>query len=219
MNSFDNPHDEPRRWGGIALVAALHVCLAWALVSGTAHHGLSLIKKTLAAEMIQVVHIAPPPPPPPPPKAMPRPRLAATVPPPYVPPPDVPVAATGPAIESSALVPHEPPPPATHAVTAIAGPPSPPAPPAPVAQPLRRDISLVCPTQVPPEMPRRALLDGVEGVVRAQATIQDGVVREVNILSGPRVFYSAVRSAMLQYKCEREANVVVATQEFNFRLE
>ena len=56
------------------------------------------------------------------------------------------------------------------------------------------DIAASCPTQVRPEVPRGA--EGVSGVIRAQATIRDGVVKEVNILSGPKVFHSAVRSAM-----------------------
>ena len=68
-------------------------------------------------------------------------------------------------------------------------------------------------------MPRRALIDGTQGVVRAQVTILDGVVRDVLILSGPRIFQAAVRSAMLQYKCTRNSGEVVASQEFNFRLQ
>lgn len=68
-------------------------------------------------------------------------------------------------------------------------------------------------------MPRKALQDGVEGVVKAQATIRDGVVKEVTILSGPRVFHTAVRNAMMEYKCASDSGDVIATQEFNFKLE
>jgi protein TonB len=68
-------------------------------------------------------------------------------------------------------------------------------------------------------MPRKALQDGIQGVVRAQVLIKDGAVKEVTILSGPRIFHSAVRSAMLQYKCTQDAGDVVATQEFNFKVE
>lgn len=68
-------------------------------------------------------------------------------------------------------------------------------------------------------MPRRALREGIGGVVRAQAMIRGGVVQEVTILSGPRVFHAAVRNAMLQYKCSSGAGEVVATQEFEFKIE
>lgn len=68
-------------------------------------------------------------------------------------------------------------------------------------------------------MPRKALLDGIQGVVRAQVLISDGIVREVNVLSGPRVFYAAVRAAMLQYQCSHTSGEVVATQDFNFRVQ
>lgn len=79
------------------------------------------------------------------------------------------------------------------------------------------DIASLCPTQVRPEMPRKALQDGVEGTVQAQAVIRNGVVKEVTILSGPRVFHTAVREAMLQYKCAADGAEVVAPQEFVFR--
>jgi protein TonB len=68
-------------------------------------------------------------------------------------------------------------------------------------------------------MPRKALQDGTEGVVKAQARIKDGVVKEVTVLSGPRVFHAAVRDAMMQYKCTQDAVEVLAVQEFNFRME
>ena len=48
----------------------------------------------------------------------------------------------------------------------------------------------------------------------------DGVVKEVTILSGPRVFHAAVRTAMLDYRCTNDGTGdVLATQEFNFKLE
>lgn len=206
------PKDPSKRYKGIAIVIALHVVLIWGLISGTAHDALKVIKKPLEAVVIQEVIIPPPPPPPPkeirPPEA---PKVEAP-PPPFVPPPDVapPVESAAPAIVSVAA------PPPTPAV--IAPPPPPAAPPAPA--PNRSDIRVACPTQVAPEMPRKATQDGTEGVVKAQAAIRDGVVRDVTILSGPRVFHAAVKAAMMQYKCTGAGSgELLATQEFVFKLE
>jgi protein TonB len=69
-------------------------------------------------------------------------------------------------------------------------------------------------------MPRKALQEGTQGVVKAQALIQNGQVKDVTILSGPRVFHAAVRAAMMQYKCVNDGSgEVLATQEFNFKVE
>ena len=88
------------------------------------------------------------------------------------------------------------------------------------AMPTQRDIAVACPKQVAPEMPRKAAQDGTEGVVKAQIHIgKGGVIKDVTILSGPRVFHAAVKEAMMQYKCVSESCDVIATQEFNFKLE
>jgi protein TonB len=68
-------------------------------------------------------------------------------------------------------------------------------------------------------MPRKAIEDGSEGVVKAQALVKDGVVKEVTILSGPRVFHAAVKAAMMQYKCAADSAEILATQEFVFKIE
>ena len=200
-------HDPSSRVKGIVIVVVLHVLIGYALVSGMARKGLDLIKKPLEAVVIQEV-IIPPPPPPPPPKKVELPKELPKVqapPPPFVPPP---VASTAPVIVAT----HTPPP----APAVIA----PPAPPAPVAAgPKRSAIGVACPTQVAPEMPRKALQDGTEGVVKAQILIKNGVVQEVTILSGPRVFHAAVKSAIQQYKCVADEPEVLATQEFNFKVE
>ena len=210
MNYSYESRDPSRRFKGIAIVIALHAFLGYALVSGMARKGLEFIKKPLEAVVIQEV-IIPPPPPPPPPKAI-KPPEAPKVdaPPPFVPPPDVASqVSNAPAIVSVAVLPPTP--------AVIAPPPPPPAPPKPAAN--RSDIRVACPTQVQPEMPRKALQDGTEGVVKAQVLIKDGAVREVTILSGPRVFHAAVRAAMMQYKCTEDATDILATQEFVFKLE
>lgn len=203
------PKDPSRRYKGIAIVIALHIVIGWGIVSGTARDALMAIKKPLEAVVIQEVIIPPPPPPPPkeikPPEA---PKVEAP-PPPFVPPPDVaPPVTNAPTIVSVAAPPPTP---------AVIAPPPPPAP--PVVAPNRSDIRVACPTQVQPEMPRKATQDGTEGVVKASALIRDGAVRDVTILSGPRVFHAAVKAAMMQYKCTSGAGDIVATQEFVFKLE
>ncbi len=207
--------DSSQRFKGIVIVVVLHALLGYALVSGLARKGLNLIKKPLEAVVIQEVIIPPPPPPPPPPKKIEKlpdaPKVEAP-PPPFVPPPDVtpPVTSNAPVIQSVATPPPAP---------AVIAPPPPP-PPAPVATgPKRASIGLACPTQVPPEMPRKALKEGIEGVVKAQIHIRGGTILDVTILSGPRVFHAAVKEAMMQYTCVTDGGEVIATQEFNFKLE
>jgi protein TonB len=216
MNRRRYPGNEPsRRLTGWAVVVVLHIVILWALVSGTARRGLEIIKKPLEAAVIQEVIIPPPPPPPPPPpkqivKQEPQAPKVEAPPPPFVPPPEVtPPVSAAPAIQSVQTPPPAPP---------VIAPPAPPAPPAPKPAG-RTEMSIACPTQVKPEMPRQALREGTEGVVRAQALIRDGSVKEVTILSGPRVFHAAVRTAMLQYKCVSEPGDVLAPQEFVFKVD
>ena len=213
MNYRYQPKDPSRRVKGLVLVVALHAFLGYALVSGMARKGLNFIKKPLEAVVIQEV-IIPPPPPPPPPKKVETPKEVVRTeapPPPYVPPPDVatPTVSSGISIASTTQVPTAP--------VAIAPPP----PPAPVAKaaPNRNDIGVACPTQVAPEMPRKAIQDGTEGVVKAQIRIKGGVIQDVTIVSGPRVFHAAVKAAMMQYKCVTDGADVVATQEFDFKID
>jgi protein TonB len=204
------PKDPSRRYKGIAVVVVLHLFIGWAIVSGTARNALVALKKPLEAVVIQEVIIPPPPPPPPkeikPPEA---PKVDAP-PPPFVPPPDVapPATSNAPSITSVATPPPTP---------AVIAPPPPPAPPKPA--PNRQDLRVACPTQVLPEMPRKAIQDGSEGVVKAQALVKNGAVHDVTILSGPRVFHAAVKAAMMQYKCTADATEILATQEFVFRIE
>jgi protein TonB len=210
------PKDKTGKYTGLAVVAGLHVLLGYALVSGLARKGFEVVKKPLEAVVIQEVILPPPPPPPPPPKKIEPPKIEAPKveappPPPYVPPPEVtPPPSAAPAIVSIPTPPPEP---------VVIAPPPPPAPPAPPAAPAKADIGVVCPTQAKPEMPRKAAQEGTTGVVKAQATIRGGVVKEVQILSGPRVFHAAVRAAMMQYKCQSGDADVQAVQEFEFKTE
>lgn len=204
--------DQSRRYRGVAVALAVHVVLAWLLISGTARQGLAQWAKPLQAAVIQEVAVAPPPPPPAPKLVVPpKPQNTPVQPPPFVPTPEIAVAApVALAIEATPVA-HEAPPPTPAPAPVVAA--------APAAPQIRQDMAIVCPTQVPPEMPRKALIDGTQGVVRAQVRIADGAVREVTFLSGPRIFYAAVRAAMLQYKCSREGGEVLATQDFNFKLQ
>ena len=212
FNPVYRPKDQSRRFKGIAIVVAVHILLGWGIISGTAHDALKAIKKPLEAVVIQEVII--PPPPPPPPKEIKPPELQKAPPeappPPFVPPPEVaPPVTAAPAIQSVQAPPPTP-------VVIAPPPPKVEAPPAPTARP---DIRVACPTQVQPEMPRKAIQEGAEGVVRAEITIRDGVVKDVNVVSGPRVFHAAVRNAVMQYKCQAGSGEVRATQEFVFKLE
>lgn len=189
----------PVPWIGVVL---LHLLLGWLLISGTQISAFKVLRKPLETLLIQDVALLPPPPPQPVVKA---PR-------PYVPPPEVVVADR----ESSATI----------SVSAQPAPEQPQARPAiasekPVTSSLpdKVEAALICPGQIRPEIPRQALLNNIQGLVQAQATVQDGQVKDVRILSGPYVFHEAVKTAMRQYRCTTQNNPVVAMQSFNFRFE
>lgn len=211
--SYQQHEPSSRRFMGIGVAAVAHLIIGWALVSGLAGKVVEAIKKPLETRIIQEVQL-PPPPPPPPPKQIksppPAPKVVAPPPLPFVPPPEVTPQAVAPtAITMIASTP----PPVEYKIEAL-----PPAPPAPAA-PSRQDIGVVCPTQVRPEIPAEALDRGISGKVQAQVRINDGAVKEVTILSGPRVYYAAVRAALQRYKCLSGDGDVLAVQEFNFKLE
>jgi protein TonB len=214
MDYSKRPADQSRRFTGMAVVGVLHLAVGYLAVSGVGQQIIEVIKPT-ETKVIEEVKLPPPPPEivtPPPPK------LEAP-PPPYIPPPLVEIAA--------------PPPPPT-VITAQASPtpppvtdyrpPPPPGPPAPPAPPAPRSMSIgvVCPGMVRPEMPARALKDGVSGSVRARITIKAGKVVNVEIVSAkPRGYFeAAVRAAVYQYSCSTQGDQeVVAEQPFEFTAE
>ncbi|MGU7774298.1 hypothetical protein ACV229_29490 [Burkholderia sp. MR1-5-21] len=79
------------------------------------------------------------------------------------------------------------------------------------------DIAIVCPVQVKPDMPARALAEGISGSVTARATIAGGKVIHVDIVDStpPGVFDGSVRRAMARYQCTANGTVVVE-QSFDF---
>jgi protein TonB len=214
--------DPASRLKGIAIVVALHVLIGYALVSGMARKGLNLVKKPLEAVVIQEVMIPPPPPPPPPkkvelPKETPKPQAPPL---PFVPPPDVapPTASAAPVIAATPTPPPSP---------AVIAPPAPPAPPSPLAAPAQvisgpkqSKIGDICPNQPEPEKSRqvsRALDDGIEGRVTVDLVVTGGVVHDITISSGPKIFHSWVKDIVSKYKCLQLSTPVSTSVVFNFR--
>jgi periplasmic protein TonB len=192
---------------GISAMIIAHAALIYALTAGLAQKAIEIIKKPLEATIVQEIKLPPPPPLPPKPKPREIPKVETPPPPAYVPPPEVvPPAVVAPAI--------------TAVQTQVPVAPPPPAPVVAPAAPAKVDLAVTCPKQVKPEIPQRALDDGIGGVVKAEAHLRGGKIVDVRFLSGPRIYYAAVRAAMMKYECNSSGDAeVVATQEFSFRIE
>lgn len=198
--------DPSRRYQGAAVVVAVHALIAWALISGM---GVRLVPLHKLAPAVPVwVDLPALQPPKPveqikPPKPVEPPRDT------FVPEPEVmPTETTAISMDSTP----EPSPESTAA-------PADASPLGAAAAASASDMQVACPNQVAPQIPRRALQDGATGTVRALAQIQNGRVRQVTILSGPRIFHQPVIDAMLQYRCTASAGDLSAVQEFKFRVE
>jgi protein TonB len=197
-----------RRFGGLAAMVVLHLVLGYVLLSGMAQKVVSIVKKPLETKIIQEMELPPPPPPPPPKQVRQAPPPSAPPPPTYVPPPDV---APPPQVESPVSV----------TTSEKPAEPAPIAPPAPApTKPVKADIFVTCPKQVQPELPQRALEDGTGGTVKTLLRIHGTRVVDVQFLSGPKLFYGAIRAAVQRYECVASGDEeVVASQDFVFRIE
>lgn len=185
----------------LATVIALHVLAVWALVVATDR---DTIAKLITPTYVMLMNEDKPTPPPPPP--VPKPKVK----PETVPKPEIDV----PRVSANAIeVAQSNQPPAPVVVEAPA-----PALPQPKLA-AKVEASMICPTQVIPVIPRQALINNIQGLVRVEAVVTGGAVKEVRFLSGPRIFQDAVRSAMLQYKCSVQQDTVLAIQEFNFHFD
>jgi protein TonB len=185
----------------LATVIALHVLAVWALVVATDR---DTIAKLITPTYVMLMNEDKPTPPPPPP--VPKPKVK----PETVPKPEIDVSR----VSANAIeVVHSNQPPAPVVVETPA-----PATPQPKLA-AKVEASMICPTQVKPVIPRQALINNIQGLVRVEAVVTGGAVKEVRFLSGPRIFQDAVRSAMLQYKCSVQQDTVLAIQEFNFHFD
>lgn len=73
-----------------------------------------------------------------------------------------------------------------------------------------------CETQVVPVMPRGALREFRHDLVKVRARVRDGIVQEVQIVKGPRVYANAIREAMERYRCRIQGSEYWVSQEFEF---
>ena len=198
--------DPSRGYKGIVVVVAAHLLIGWGLISGMGVRFTPLNKPPPAVPVWVEIPLLPPPKPvqqiKPPEAQTPQPET-------FVPEPEiVPLETTAVAFE------YTPEPPQT--LPSVAESSSAPT----TGSTGTSDIQVACPVQRAPVMPRKARQDGLTGLVRAQVLIQNGQVRNVTILSGPRIFHQAVIDAMLQYRCTNAGGGdLTAVQEFNFRLE
>ena len=103
MDFSQNGTSPLRKFSGLGIVVAVHVILAWFLITGLAHRLIETIKGPVETKVIEDKT----PPPPPPPDPVPPPPKIAAPPPPFIPPPEVPVnvPTQNPITESTAVTP------------------------------------------------------------------------------------------------------------------
>jgi len=167
-----------------------------------------------------IVAPKPPPPPPPPPvinkivKHL-MPRTPPKPAPPRVAPP--PVRQAMPHTDAPPVV--AAPAPAPTQTTAVSPSPAPAPGPAAHGSSAPADVAIECPVQTKPEVPPKAVAEGIVGRVVARATIRAGRVVNVDIVQSqpPRVFDESVRRAMLRYQCRTNGDDAVAVEQtFDF---
>jgi protein TonB len=133
----------------LAVVAAIHVGLAFALIAGMRAGLIEKLPDELKAEVVQPKDVAKPPPPPPPDLAKP--------PPPFVPPPDINITNDAPS---------------TNAITTQSTTPTPPVPPQPAPQaPAPTQLSAITRTHTIPPYPELSRKLNEQGSVILEVTI------------------------------------------------
>ncbi|AOJ05611.1 MULTISPECIES: energy transducer TonB [Burkholderia] len=200
-----------RRFGGLAIVLALHIVLVYALLNGLATKVVQVIQHPIETHIIEPVK--PPPPPPMPTIKLPPPKFAPP-PPPFVPPPEVPVQApTQPSItHQAAPVPSAP---AVQAPVAAA--------PAP-AKAVSHEVGVVCPNsdQIRASMqyPKEAQENNITGDVTIEFVVdaEGHVTNERVAQSADSVLDRAAFNAVKQFKCVAQGQSVRVQVPFSFNL-
>jgi periplasmic protein TonB len=219
--------DKPRRLT-IAIVAALVIESALVGTALSVHVPTPEAKPPAPVMRIRFAQVDTPPPPPPPPppvvkkvvrheSELPTPSHVQRPVAPKPKPVPVPVKTPTPPVDTQqAPAPVQAAPSMSTAESALTAAPAAPSAAAP-AEPA--DMAIVCPVQAKPEMPARAVAEGIVGSVTARATIRGGKITHVDIVSStpPGVFDASVRRAMSQYQCKVDgADEVVVEQTFDF---
>jgi protein TonB len=220
------PNEESNSSTGRAMAIAIlaAVAIEGALIAGVMSVRVPAtpmpVMPVMQMRLVQTVTPTPPPPPPPVIKKIVKQQSETPVPKPIARPAAPARAHVAPTPTQEAPSPVQAAPSAPTAAPAAATP-APAATPGPTAagpaEPA--DIAIVCPVQAKPELPARALAEGIVGAVTARATIQGGKVVRVDIVdSTPRsVFDASVRRAMAQYRCKVDGDgPVVVEQSFDF---
>ena len=225
----------PAHHGRMSMKTALAIALVVELliVAGLSHVSFKQ-EPPPAREVMQVTMAPPPPPPPPEVKKLEPPPAPTPVKPPPKPqqPRPLPVAKPPPALPSATPKPANIAPaanpsanaPALATANATPGPATAPAPPpAPVASPALHGVvdgRGHC-QAVQPQIPRRALQDGISATVIAHLSISpDGSVSDVKIVRvtpPTSVFNEAVVTAAKAYRCEKNAEPYVGEVAFSFK--
>ena len=210
MNYAQAQRNPGRNLTGIGIVAALHVLIVWALVSGLAHKVIDVIKAPLDVKVIEEIKK-----PPPPETVVPPPPKMEAPPPPFIPPPEVQIATPPPQPTITAKPSETPPPPQEFRPVApkVEAAPQP-------AGPV--NIRAVCTKMPQPELPSLTITGQVTMV--AKITLQGGKVTGVEVgqfrgapdRKSQRLLAQAVESAIREYQCAGDAQAV---QEFVFNIE
>lgn len=203
----------------IGIGIALEIVLVIVALNAHAPAPTPVVERPMMTAELVKPDTPPPPPPPPLPKITPQIQKIVTHHPVATPPkpqPPTPTPQVAPVIPAAATPSPTAPAVATPGATTPVAPASP-----PVAHNTPIAIGIACPGQTHPEMPEIAVAENITGSVTARATISHGKVVRVDIIrSNPKgIFDQAVRDAMLQYRCQSNAEGdVVAEQTFRFDL-
>ncbi len=165
MNYAQEQRAPSKHMLGIGIVLAMHLLLAWALVSGMAKRVIDVIKAPIETKIIEEVA-----PPPPPPENLPPPPKYAPPPPSFVPPPEIdvnPPPSPAPTITTTTVAP--PPTPVTIAPPAPAPVAAPPAPPRVAARPTIANVQACAPTS--DDYPAAARRADAAGTTRVRFTV------------------------------------------------
>jgi protein TonB len=202
---------------GIGGVVLFHVLLVWGLVSGLARKVVEVVKGPIEVKVIEEVKT-----PPPPAEVVPPPPKLAAPPPPFIPPPEINIAPPPTPAPTITAVTREAPP------TAALPPIQPPAPPAPAPAPPPagpRSARVVCPNYVQVmssiAYPREALLDGIEGEVLIEFTVNaGGDIKNVEIKSSTNRIFNRAALAAVQSKltCQGQGQDVRVQAPVSFKI-